>query len=241
MTPPETRRALQIGLSAGLPFGLVIVPFGMVFGVVATDAGMTLAQTLSFSVLVIAGASQLAALQLMVEGAPLAVVVLTALAVNLRLAMYSASLAPHLGQASLGARAAVAWLLVDQAYAVAFLQFERVPDWPLPAKLAYYFGAVTPVAPTWVLGTALGAVLGNRLPQGLPLDFIVPITFLAMVGPMLRTAAHGVAALVSVLAALALAGLPWSLGLPLAGLIAMAAGALAESEAARRAGGGAAK
>lgn len=235
---PSPRRAFRQGLAAGLPFVAVILPFGAVFGIMATAAGLNLAQTMGFTVLVIAGASQLAALQLMIEGAPLAVVVATALAINLRMAMYSASLAPHLGRASAGARAAVSYLMVDQAYAVAFLQFERAPDWPVAAKLAYYLGSVTPVAPTWYLGTLAGALLGDRLPEGLPLDFVVPIVFLALVGPMLRTLAHGLSALVSVALALALSGLPWNLGLPLAGLVAMAAGALAEARAARRRIGG---
>jgi predicted branched-subunit amino acid permease len=227
------RAAFRMGLGAGLPFSLVVGPFGMVFGIIAIESGLTLMQAMGFSVLVIAGAAQLAALQLMTEGAPFAVVVLTALAVNLRMAMYSASLAPHLGAASLRARAAVAYLMVDQAYASAFLQYERTPEWPLRTKLAYYFGAVAPVAPTWYLGSLLGAGLGDRLPANLPVDFIVPVTFLALVGPMLRTAAHGAAAAMSVVAALVLSVLPWNLGLPLAGLAAMLTGAAVEARTTR--------
>ena len=231
---PTTAQGYRQGLRAGLPFVLLILPFAAVFGIIATEAGLTLAETLGFSIMVIAGASQLAAVQLMIDGAPFAVVLLTALAVNLRMAMYSASLAPHLGRASLGARAAVAYLMVDQAYAMAFLQFERAPDWSVGAKLGYYFGVVTPVAPTWYLGTALGGIAGHRLPEGLPLDYVVPITFLSLVGSMLRTWAHAVAALVSAGAALLLLGLPWNLGLPLAGLLAMSAGALVEAQSNRR-------
>lgn len=226
---PTNRVAFRRGLSAGLPFLVVVFPFGVVFGVIAIESGLNLAQAMGFSVLVIAGAAQLAALQLMTEGAPFAVVVLTALAVNLRMAMYSASLAPHLGTASLGARTAVAYLMLDQAYATAFMQYERTPHWPVAVKLAYYFGAITPVAPMWYLGSLVGAALGDRLPTNLPLDFIVPITFLALVGPMLRTAAHGAAAAMSVVAALVLAVLPWNLGLPLAGLAAMLTGAAVEA------------
>ena len=73
------------------------------------------------------------------------------------------------------------------------------------------------------------------MPAGLPLDFTVPVAFLAMLGPMLRTAAHWAAAAVSVIVALAAAGLPWNLGLILAALAAMAAGAAVEARAGRRA------
>lgn len=225
MTP---RAAFRGGLSVGLPFSLVVVPFGLVFGVIAVETGLDAVQTGVFSLLVGAGAAQLAALQLLAEGAPLVVVVLTAAAVNLRLAMYSASLAPHLGAAPLRTRLAVAFFLVDQAYAASILAYERNPGWPMAARLAYFAGTVVPVAPTWILASIAGAVLGDRLPPEVPLDFFVPIAFLALVGPMLRTAAHGVAAAVSVGAALLLSGLPWSLGLLAAGLVAMVAGALAE-------------
>jgi len=231
--PPTPRAAFRQGVGAGLPFMLIVGPFGMVFGIIAIESGLTLAQAMGFSVLVIAGAAQLAALQLMAEGAPFAIVVLTALTVNLRMAMYSASLAPHLGAAPLGARAAVAYLMVDQAYATAFLQYERTPHWPVRTKLVFYFGAVSPVAPTWYLGSLLGAGLGDRLPDNLPLDFIVPVTFLALVGPMLRTAAHGAAAAMSVVAALVLAVLPWNLGLPVAALAAMLTGAAIEARVTR--------
>jgi predicted branched-subunit amino acid permease len=233
---PTQRTAFRLGLVAGAPFTLVVFPFGMVFGIIAIEHGLSVAQAMGFSVLVIAGAAQLAALQLMSEGAPFVVVVLTALAVNLRMAMYSASMAPHLGRASLGVRAAVAYLMVDQAYATAFLQFERTPDWPLGSKLAFYFGAITPVAPLWYLGSLIGTALGGQLAPDLPVDFIVPITFLALVGPMLRTVAHGAAAAMSVVAALVLAILPWNLGLPLAGLAAMLTGAAVEAQRLRRAG-----
>ena len=76
---------------------LVVVPFGMLFGVIAGEAGWSLLQNLAMSVMVIAGASQFTALQLLSENAPTLIVIATALAVNLRLAMYSASLAPYIG------------------------------------------------------------------------------------------------------------------------------------------------
>lgn len=234
MTP---RAAFGRGLSVGLPFSLVVVPFGLVFGVIAVETGFDAVQTGFFSLMVGAGAAQLAALQLMAEGAPLGVIILTATAVNLRLAMYSASLAPHLGAAPLRARLAVAFFLVDQAYAASILAYEQHPAWPMGARLAYFAGTVVPVAPTWVVASIAGAVVGHRLPPGLPLDFFVPMAFLAIVGPMLRTRAHGAAAAVSVGAALILSGLPWSLGLLAAGLVAMGVGAAVEAWDNREASG----
>lgn len=231
------RTAYFQGLRAGTPFVLVVMPFGIVFGVVATEAGLNVLETLSFSVLVIAGAAQLAAIQLMTENAPVLVVLATGLAVNLRMAMYSASLAPHLGASPVWKRALVAYLMVDQAYATAHARFEQAPQMPVAAKVAFYFGAVSLVCPLWYLASLLGALMGNQIPPGLPIEFAVPATFIAIVAPMLRTFAHVATALVSVVVTLVMAFLPYNLGLLVAAVLAMMTGAQLERLAARRRGG----
>ena len=225
---PSSGAAFWLGLRDSLPFLLVVIPFGMVFGVVAIEAGLTVTETMGFSIGVFAGASQLAALQLMTDNAPMLIVIATALAVNLRLAMYSASLAPFLGAAPVWQRALVAYLLVDQSYALAHAKYEASPRMPLSARIGYYIGAVTLVVPLWCVASFLGAVLGNRIPAGLPVDFAVPITFLAVIAPMLRTLAHVAAAITSVLGVLLLAFLPFNLGLLVAALVALMVGARVE-------------
>jgi predicted branched-subunit amino acid permease len=118
--------------------------------------------------------------------------------------------------------------MVDQAYASAILAFEKHPGWSISQKIAFYFGAVTPLMPLWLIFTVIGAVVGGRIPPEFALDFAVPITFLAMIAPMLRTLAHVVAALVSITVALMLSFVPYSMGLLVAGLVGMMAGAQTE-------------
>jgi len=228
------RRPLLHGVRAGAPFILVIVPFGLLFGVVGTEAGLNLAQVMGFTVLVIAGAAQFTALQLMVDAAPTLVVLATALAVNLRMAMYSAALVPYLGRAPLWQRALAAYGLVDQSYAVSALEFERNPTLSPPARFAFFMGSFLAVAPFWYAATLAGALLGTAIPGGFGLDFAIPITFLAIVAPALRTWPHVVAALVSTVLALALAGMPFGTGLLVAAAAAMAAGAVTEAALDRR-------
>jgi predicted branched-subunit amino acid permease len=218
----------------GAPFILVIVPFSMLFGVVGTEAGLHIVETMAFSILVIAGAAQFAALQLLTDNAPTLIALVSALAVNLRMAMYSASLTPWIGGAPLWQRALAAYFLVDQSYACAVVRFEQEPRWSVAERMAYFFGVVTPICPLWYVFTLVGALLGNAVPGGLPLDFALPITFLAMIGPMLRTPAHVAAAFLSVTLALVLAGLPYNLGLLVAGLAGMVAGAQVEVMLERR-------
>jgi len=227
--------AFRRGIVASLPFQLVIVPFGLLFGVVATEAGLGVAEAMGFSILVIAGASQFTAVQMLDAGAPTLVILATALAVNLRMAMYSASLTPHLGAAKLWQRALVAYANVDQTYVSSIAEYERHPGMPLAGKLAFFAGTFAITGPLWVAATLAGAVAGDRIPASLGLDFALPITFLAMVAPMLRTVAHVAAAGVSVVGALVLAGLPAGTGLPVAALAAMVTGAAVEWAMERRA------
>ncbi len=228
MTTASPRSAFWRGARGALPFVIVVGPFGLLFGVVGTEAGLNLAEVMGFSVLIIAGAAQFTALQLMTDNAPTLIVILTALAVNLRTAMYSAALTPHLGAAPLLTRAFAAYLLVDQTFAASTAEYERRPAMPLAEKIAFFFGSAAPIVPVWYGATLAGALLGRGIPPEFALDFAVPITFLAIIAPMVRTLAHLVAAIVSIAVALLLSGLPYNGGLLVAGTLAMMAGAEVE-------------
>lgn len=232
MTP---RQAFWRGYFDTAPFLLIIVPFSMLFGVVAREAGLDLVQTISMAVLVIAGASQFTALALLQDHAPVFVALLAALAVNLRMALYSAALVPHVGHAPLRVRALMAYLMVDQAFAVAVRKYEENPDMTRAAKVAYYFGTMALVCPLWYAFTFLGAVLGTAIPPAFSLDFAVPVCFIALLGPLLRSMPHVIAAFVAAVASLVFAWVPWSLGLIVAAFCGILAGAQAELYLRRRA------
>jgi branched chain amino acid efflux pump len=223
-----TKSAFWKGFRDGAPFLLVSGPFGLLFGVLATEAGLQVVETFTFSLAVFAGSAQFTALQLMQEQAPTLIVLISAMAVNLRVAMYSASLTPYLGAAPLWQRAFASFFIVDQSYALSTVQFEVEPDMTVPQRMAYFFGTNGLVAPGWMIATATGALVGAQIPESWALDFVLPIAFLSMIGPMLRTPAHVVAALVAISVALLSAGLPYNLGLIVAGLAGMMAGAQAE-------------
>lgn len=226
------------GFRDGLPFLLVIIPFSVLFGVVATEAGLNVLEALSFSVVVIAGAAQFTAVHLLETGTPTVIVILSALAVNLRMAMYSASLTPHLGAAPLWQRALVAYFMVDQSFALSSATYEKRCDWSVAQKVSYFFGVITPICPMWYVMTVVGALIGSAIPPEYALDFAMPITFIAMIAPMLRSLPHLVAAGVAVTASLIFAGLPLNLGLIVSAVIGMMAGAQAELILARRGIGG---
>jgi predicted branched-subunit amino acid permease len=217
------------GLIDALPFIIVIVPFALLFGLLGSEAGLKLYEIVLFSVVVFAGASQFAALQLLKEHAPVLIILATSLAVNLRMLMYSVALAPHLGAAKVRVRAIISYFLVDQTFALSMQDYEKRPDQSMAEKVSYFFGTVTPIVPTWTISTIVGAMVGRAIPPGYALDFAVPITFLAMTAPMLRTRAHWVAASVGVGLTLALQTMPYGTGLLVAAAGGMAAGAVVES------------
>ncbi len=234
MAAGTVKSAYWRGVRDGAPFILVAVPFATLFGVVATEAGFTIAETMGFSVLIIGGAAQFAAVQQMAENAPTLIVIAIAFAVNLRMAMYSAALVPHLGGAALWKRAGLSYVLFDQNYAISTTTFEARPDMSIDEKVAYFAGTALPIGPPWLLMTYVGALIGARIPPEFALDFALPITFLSLIGPALRTPAHIAAALVSVTAALVLAFMPYNTGLLAAAVLAMMAGARVELWAERR-------
>lgn len=217
-----------------MPFILVIPAFGALYGVLATDAGLNLFETFAFSLAVFAGASQFAALQLMQEQAPLMVILIAALAVNLRMMMYSVALSPHLGGAPLGLRAVMAYFLVDQSFALSQADFDKRPDQDLAGKGAYFFGTVVPITVMWNGSVLVGALMGRAIPPEAGLEFALPITFLALVAPSMTTLAHLLAAGVAMAGSLALWFLPYGTGVLVAAGCGMAVGALTEIWAERK-------
>lgn len=226
---PTIRGMFRRGAIKSLPFLIVMIPFAMLFGVVATEAGMDVAQVIGFSVLVLAGASQFTAVQLLSDNASVIIVILSCLAVNLRMAMYSASLVPWLRNATGAQKAWIAYALVDQSYALSIQEYEANPRMTLPQRLAFFAGVVMVVCLPWMVFSWLGATVGQAIPEGIALDFAMPITFLAMIAPMLRTPAHLAACFVAILGSLVFAGLPSGLGLLVASPLGMATGALVET------------
>jgi predicted branched-subunit amino acid permease len=161
-----------------------VIPFGLVAGAAPVEAGLGVSEAVGFSVLVFAGASQLAAIDILDNGGGVAVAVISALMINLRFVMYSASLAPHLAATRRRERALAAYVLTDQAYALAQARFtgrQPVPEADL--RLQYYLGAALTFWATWQAATLVGAVAGGGIPDSIPLDFAIPLAFLALLVP----------------------------------------------------------
>jgi 4-azaleucine resistance transporter AzlC len=203
---------LRAGVRATLPLLLGATPFGVVAGVAAVDAGLSPVQAVGLSMVVFAGASQLAAVDLLARDAPLAVVVLTAVVINLRMSMYSASIAPYFESIRRRWEAVCAYLLTDMSYALAIAEFT---DDQGTDRRWYYLGAAVSIWAVWQVATVVGVVVGSGVPESWGVSFAVPLVFLALLVPELSDRPRVVAALVG--GSVAVLGAAWPLNLGLLG------------------------
>jgi 4-azaleucine resistance transporter AzlC len=224
--------AFVSGTKAIVPVLLALIPFAVAFGATATGSGLSTLEALAMSVFVFAGAAQLAAIPLISAGASVAVVVLTVLVINLRLTLYSASLAPHFRGLPAGWKSLLSYLLTDQAYVATITRFDD-GETEEPDKRWYYLGVALAIWITWQAATMLGVFLGAWASEGWSLDFVLPLTFIALAVPAIKDRATTAAALSAGGAAVLAATLPLNLGLITAASVGVLGGLFAESVAER--------
>ncbi len=214
------------GVRAEIPLLIGGFPFGLIYGALALNAGLSRTAAQVMSSTVFAGSAQFITAQLVHENTPGFVIVLTIAVVNLRHMLYSASLAPYLAALPVRWKAILSYLLTDEAYAPTILRYEK--EGITPHAHWFLLGAGGVLWMDWQLGTALGIFLGAAIPESWSLDFALPLTFIAMVVPVLRDRPAIVAALSAGVVALIAFSLPYKLGLILAALVGIVVGTLLE-------------
>ncbi len=232
MASPRSR--FVCGVRAMLPALLGVAPLAVLCGVAAVNVGLSPSVALGMSLFIFSGAAQLAAVELIGDGASALLVVATVVLVNLRFLMYSASLAPHLRRVPAARKWLVGYLLSDHAYSVSIARFAREdretesPGTGESDKLWYFLGAASTLWVAWLVGTAAGAFLGARIPSGWSLDFALPLTFIALAVPAIRDRANAAAALSASLIAVLAVHLPFGLGSVVAATVGIVVGSVVE-------------
>lgn len=213
------------GVRDAVPIQIGLIPYGLVVGVAAVRVGLSPEQAFGLSATLFAGASQLAAIELLAGGAPLFVVVLTATVINLRIMLFSASIAPYFQKYRLRTRALLASVLVGMAYARSIAEFQE--DDSLDHGW-YFFGVAGSLYVVWLVTTILGIVVGASIPPDLGITFVVPLVFLSMAISSIKNRSTLSAAIIGGLVAIAAASLPMRLNLVVAGVIGITGGLLAD-------------
>lgn len=198
--------------------------FGLAFGALVQVSGFNGWVGVSGSVLVMAGASQIAIVEILRIGAPLAIAVATALVINARMALYSAALAPAYAAFPRRWKFGLVYLMTDQSAAITLQHQDRYPD---PVRRRWFvLGASLTFSIAWYAGTAAGVVLGPVIPSAWQIGFIVPLMFIALMVPSLRYKSEVVAAVVAIVVAVALKDMPLGLNVIVAALVGIGAGRL---------------
>ena len=227
------RTEFLAGIRAELPIALSVLPFGLIYGVLAVAAGLPPILAIATSSIVFAGSAQFIGAQLIGAGAPALVIWATTFIVNLRHLLYSAGLAPYTAHLSRPWRWLLAYLLTDEAYVVTAVYYEQT-EAPRAVRHHYWLGAGLTLWTVWNLSTTGGVLFGTQVPASWSLDFTLALTFIGMVVPLCRYRPNLAAALVAGIVAVLANGLPYRLGIMAAALSGIAAGVLLEQWQARR-------
>jgi 4-azaleucine resistance transporter AzlC len=232
---PTRRAEFVAGVRAQLPLLLGVTPFGLAYGAYAVKSGLSTGLAQAMSAVVFGGASQFVGVRQIAADVPGAVVVLTALLVNARHMLYSASLAPHVEHLGRRWRWLLAYLLTDEAYATSIAHYRAAGD--ATHKHWFFFGTGLALWAGWQISTAAGVFVGAAVPDGWSLDFALPLTFLAIIVPALRGRPALAAAAVAGVVAVVGFRWPYGTGLLAAMLAGMACGIGADAVLGKRAAG----
>jgi len=222
----EQSKNFWAGARAEIPLLIGVFPFGMIYGALALNAGLSASAAQSMSSIVFAGSAQFITTELVHQLTPGPVIVLTIAVVNLRHMLYSASLAPYLASLSTRWKVLLGYLLTDEAYAPTAIHYEK--EGVTPWGHWFLLGAGLALWTNWQISTGLGIFLGTAIPESWSLDFALPLTFIAMVVPVLKNRPAIAAAISAGAVALVAYSLPYKLGLILAALVGITVGTVLE-------------
>ncbi|MEM9945146.1 MAG: AzlC family ABC transporter permease [Cyanobacteria bacterium P01_D01_bin.36] len=229
---PSLSQEFWTGARDIIPLVVGAVPFGIIFGTLATNNGLSSLATVAMSAFVFAGSSQFIAAGMIAAKTGWLLIVLTTFVVNLRHLLYAVSLVPYVKTLPQRWKIPLAFLLTDEAFAVVIRRYElkNEPKEKSSFKHWYYLGAALTMYLNWLLCTLLGITLGQMIPDATEwgLDFAMSVTFIGMVVPYLKNKPMVISVVVAGLVALLTASFPNKLGLMLAALSGIAAGVLSE-------------
>ena len=213
-------RPFRAGFLSILPISSGIIPFGAVMGSAFAEAKLSFGQAMLMNISLYAGAAQLATTDLMKLNAAVLVVVATGLIINLRFLLYSAAMSPYLQDASPLVKFMCAFTLTDQSYAAMSANHDKFNT--NAEATQFYLGTAASMLLIWHSSVVAGYAFGNFAPASLNLDYAIPLSFVALLMPTMKSKSHQAVALFSSIVSLLLYGLPLRTGLMVTALLSIA-------------------
>lgn len=226
---PTRSHEFWLGFRDTIPLVVGAIPFGLIFGALAVTSGLSPIATIGMSLFVFAGSSQFIAVNMVAAGAAFPVIWLTTLVVNLRHALYSATLAPHVKHLPQTWLLPLGFWLTDETFVVVANHFQE--NEPTPYKHWYYFGSAIFMYVNWNIWTVIGIVAGQSIPDPgrFGLDFALIVTFIGMLIPMIKTRPIFASVIAASIAAVIFNPLPNNIGLLIAAVIGVIVGITVEN------------
>ncbi len=225
----QARAEFLAGMKATIPLVIGALPFGIIFGALAVTSGISIPGTMAMSLFVFAGSAEFIGVGLVAQGVSVPIIVLTTFMVNLRHALYSATLAPYVKHLPQRWLLPLGYMLTDEAFIIASTHYSQPGD--LTYRHWYWLGSDLLLFICWQIFTWVGIFAGTRIPDParLGLDFALSVSFIGMLVPLMKSRPVVAAVVVAGVVAVIANPLPNKLGLMVAALAGVAAGMIVEA------------
>jgi len=223
------RSEILAGARDTIPLVVGAIPFGVIFGTLALNSGLSFWGTLAMSAFVFAGSAQFIAIGLLAIGTSWPIIVLTTLVVNLRHLLYSVTLIPAMKHLSQQWQIPLAFWLTDETFAVVVKRYQALDG--SNHKQWYHLGSSLAMYLNWQLCTLIGLTMGQLFPDiaSWGLEFAMPVTFIGMTIPYLKNKPMWAAVIVAGAVALMTYSMPHKIGLMIAALAGVTTGFIVET------------
>jgi predicted branched-subunit amino acid permease len=214
------------GFGVFFPLSMGLIPWALVTGMTMSNTGFTVLQAVGMNALVYAGTAQLATLPMMAAGAPVWLMVVTALVLNLRFVIFSAAIAKGFRHIPFLVRCLSGYLLVDGVFACSLEKMlsHEDKDW----RLGYYLAPSIWAWFLWQVFGIVGVLARKSIPSDWSLEFMATIALMLLLIPMTKFRPMLMAAIVGSLASVLLRALPLKLGVFAAIFLGVLAGFITE-------------
>jgi 4-azaleucine resistance transporter AzlC len=204
-----------------IPLTIPVIPFGIIYGVTATEIGLSPMITFVMSFVIFAGSSQIAFSQLFIAGASPLVMITSVAIINSRHLLYGAVLSQYLNKLNHYWRVLLSYLMTDQAFSVSLSYFKK--NKKNYNSHFHMLGSGFTLWFLWQISTLLGIVLGNIVPEQLGLEFTIPLTFLSLIISELRKLDHLIIIVISGLTSLVSYSFPYKIYIIISALLSLSA------------------
>jgi len=207
-----------------IPLQLGVFPFGIAYGILGIEVGLTNIQTFLLSIIIFAGVSQIVFAQLFSTFTPNFMIIGTIGIVNLRHILYGVSLSSYLKKLSLKWRMILSYLITDEAFAISYKRFSEEKK----TKYMHFhlLGSGITLWTSWQISTLIGIFIGPSIQNSLNLEYVIPLSFIAIVVVSINTKIKLIVFIMSALFSILLRDLPWNLWIITSALISIIIGVL---------------